>query len=183
MSKLNLSVPQKLTDAVKERDRRKARDAKRDIGRRLSRLLKDAEIDRARLERFDEIWKAAGFIFGWRDWFADIDAGQDFFRAYGDDRKTVVHIGKFWLGEPTGPTDRVCHARLLLNGNPRRQDCPAFLYEELHKGQVSRTIEIDSVTGMVSLLHPDFILEVHARLMGPDAWTCFLKDIENALPR
>ncbi|MBU0625535.1 hypothetical protein KKF05_04295 [Patescibacteria group bacterium] len=178
MSKLNLSHSPEFERLINDRLMQQRTTALRDVLRHQTQLLKEIEIDRLRIKRFEELWAAAEFVFAWRDWFAVSEIGQRFFHAFGDDVKSVLCVGKFWLGKPIEPTDRVCHARLLLNGRPPSPNKPAFLYQELHKGQVSKVLEIYDVTGFITTIHPNFLLEVNEQLHGNGVWDCIVRHLK-----
>lgn len=174
MSKLNLSHSPKFEQLIKDRSAQQRAEALRDVRRHQKQLLKEAEINNLRIQQFKDLWAAAEFVFAWRDWFAASEIGQRFFWTFGDSIKPVLYVGKFWLGEPTEPTDRVCHARLLLNGRPATQSKPPFLYQELHKGQVSRVLKIHDITGLITTVHPKFLLEVSEQLHSNGVWDCII---------
>jgi hypothetical protein len=170
MKKINLRQPPELDELVQKRTDGNKSYELTEIRRREAKLLKRARIDRLRIDRFDELWSAAEFIFDWRDWLAGSEIGQRLFRAYGDNIRLKLYVGKYWLGEPTKPTDRVCYGILYLCGNPLKQEGPAFAYEETHKGSTSRSTDIADPKGLISAVHPDFLIEVHRHLLGPDSW-------------
>lgn len=178
MTKMNLGTPPELKILLETRGRIVRQRAKNDIARREAELRTQADIDRLRIERFDELWKASEAVFGWRDWLAEAEIGRELFRLYGDDVRLKLYVGKYWLGEPTKPTDRVCYGILYLRGDPLVRKDPAFIYEETHKGQTSRSVDISDIAGLVSSVHPDFLVEAHRHLFGPDSWNYILDGLD-----
>jgi hypothetical protein len=177
MEKPNLNCPEELVELIEKRREKLQNKARQEIVFRQAQLIKEAEIDKLRLDSFEQLWLAAEYVFSWRDELAKNEVCQHLFRNFGDKRRLVVHVGKFWLGEPIEPTDIVCRARLVLNGNPLCDLSPIFLYQEVHKGQVSSVKEINTIPDLISAVHPDFLLEISERLHGSRAWECIVRDL------
>lgn len=183
MSKMNLGTPPELNKLLafrREADRWRHKNA---IMSREANLRRQADIDRMRIDRFDELWKAAEFIFGWREWAAENDAVQDLFGEFGDARRLELFHGPFFNGEPRGKDDPAANARLVLPGNPARAgDGPAFVYEEYRNSSmgssVRQTLEFRTVAELVSGVHPEFLLQAHGSLSGPDSWKFILDDLD-----
>jgi hypothetical protein len=177
MEKPNLNCPEELEELIAKRREKLQNNARQEIVNRRARLTKEAEIDKLRLDSFEQLWLAAEYVFSWRDELAENEICQRLFKNFGNKRQFVVHVGKFWLGEPIEPTIVVCCARLILNGNPLWGLSPIFLYQEMHKGQVSSVKEINTISDLISAVHPGFLLEISERLHGPRAWECFMHNL------
>ncbi|MEA3249649.1 MAG: hypothetical protein U9Q03_04830 [Patescibacteria group bacterium] len=182
MTRMNLGTPPELKGLLTERRRTERRKHKRSIIAREERLRRRADIDGLRVERFDELWKAAEFIFGWRDWAARDDTVQELFTDIGDKYRLVLFRGDFWQGVPKDKSDRAANARLLLAGNPSADgDGPSFIYEEYynssHGSSTHTSPGFNNIAELISGVHPDFLIQAYESLRGPDAWKFILQDL------
>ena len=182
MSKMNLGSPPELKRLIRERlEEQKAVELAR-IKARETEARRQAEIDRLRTERFDELWEAAEYIFAWREWLAGSDVCSDLFRAFGDRTRLVLYRGRYWHGEPRKKDDRAAIARLLLNGDPSSHDEAHFIYEESrnssHGTSTPNAAYFYTPAQLVSGVHPDFLMEAYKSLRGPDAWKFALEELK-----
>ncbi len=181
MRKLNLSTPSRLAEFLARKREEEKQSHLNAVMRREKDLLRRAAVDRLRIERFEELWKAAGFLFDWADWAAENGRVQELFSVIGDDRRLLLYRKPFKNGEPVTDGDRAANARLWLQGNPRTGDGPVFGYEEYRNSpqgsHASVRLEFHSVSELLSGVHPEFLLGAYALLCGHDAWKFILEEL------
>lgn len=170
---MKLKVPAEVRHAIKDVDLAKFGRLKRDMnGREIEKKRLEA-IDRLRQSRNDRLLSAAAFVFAWRDAYADTGEARRICEMLGESAPVPIFGARFWKGEPTD--DRHCWAVLSIADGP-------LAYEERYNSVAGshaavRTLIADPA-GLVATVHPDYLEQCKAHLVGPDAWKFILRELE-----
>lgn len=161
-------------------------EAKKDDAFRAAKAAEEAEAERLgriealRMERRADLIDACARIAAWVDRFGKT-VGPDIWRLDGG-AGVVIFNAKFWRGEPAPPGDQACSAQLRI-GPPEGKPVKRYVYEELHKGAVSREIPILTLHDLWKKTHPDFVALCDAHIASHNVWDSLRLRLQTLLHR
>lgn len=160
-------APKEITDLIRKIEAKKGdafRAAKAAEEAEAARL---ARIEALRMERRADLVAACTRIADWVERFGRT-VGPDIWRLDGG-ASVAIFIASFHDGEPSPPKAVASSAQLRI-GPPEGKPLKRYVYEELIKGAVIRTIPILTLHDLWKKTHPDFVAQCDAHISSHNVW-------------
>jgi hypothetical protein len=148
---------------------------KADVDYMTARMNVMADLNRRR----DRLLACSLEIFAWRRAVVESNEGKRLWALLGGIR-VPLYLSWYWNGLKVEPNNELCvHTRVSLDG-PSHQ----FLVEEwMNDALYGEVVRPSSPISLLDYLHPDFIVELHEYLTGPDCWQQIATELDRRLAR